>query len=71
MGSEGRVLLIADPGGPRDLELPPSVDFFSDFLAELRGEGEHLISQEDVFGLTEVVLIARNAAETGKWTKIG
>ncbi|NQT11478.1 MAG: Gfo/Idh/MocA family oxidoreductase [Planctomycetes bacterium] len=66
-GAEGRVSVITASGGPRELELPDEVDFFADFLAELAGEGEHLISQEDAFHLTEVCLKARNAAETGEW----
>lgn len=70
-GVAGRVQLIRDPDGPQNLDLPDSVDFFSDFLAELNGEGEHLISQEDAFRLTEIVLIARNAAQSGAWTAIG
>ena len=70
MGAEGRVLLITASEGPRELELPEKVDFFADFLAELTGEGEHLISQEDAFRLTEVCLKARNAAETGQWTDV-
>ncbi len=67
MGAEGRVLLITAADGPRELELPEKVDFLADFLAELAGEREHLISQEDAFRLTEVCLKARNAAETGNW----
>jgi hypothetical protein len=47
--------------------LPDQIDFFADFLAELAGISEHLISQEDAFRLTEVCLTARNAAETGTW----
>ena len=70
MGAEGRVSLITAAEGPRELELPDKVDFFADFLAELAGEREHLISQEDAFRLTEVCLKARNAAETGKWTDL-
>ncbi len=67
MGAENRVLLMTASGGPRELELPEQVDFFADFLAELAGGKEHLISQEDAFRLTEVCLQARDAAETGKW----
>ena len=37
---------------------------------EPTGEGEHLISQEDAFRLTEVCLKARNAAESGQWTDV-
>jgi predicted dehydrogenase len=66
-GAENRVLLITTAHGPRELELPEQVDFFADFLAELAGAKEHLISQEDAFRLTEVCLKARDAAETGNW----
>ena len=66
-GAEGRVSLITVAEGSRDLELPEKVDFFADFLAELTGEGQHLISQDDAFRLTEVCLKARDAAETGDW----
>jgi predicted dehydrogenase len=67
LGAENRVLLITAAGGPRELDLPEQVDFFADFLAELAGRKEHLISQEDAFRLTEVSLKARDAAETGAW----
>lgn len=67
IGSEERVVLVSAAEGPRELELPEPVDFFADFLAELAGEGKHLISQADAFRMTEICLIARQAAETGKW----
>lgn len=70
LGAEGRVLLITASGGSRELELPEAVDFFADFMAELSGEGEHLISPEDAFRLTEVCLKARDAAQTGKWIEV-
>lgn len=67
MGAENRVQVITAAGGPRQLDLPEPVDFFADFLGELAGRKEHLISQEDAFRLTEVCLKARDAAESGKW----
>lgn len=67
MGAENRVLLITAANGPRELDLPEQVDFFADFLGELAGGKEHLISQEDAFRLTEICLKARDAAETGRW----
>lgn len=70
VGAEGRAFLITASNEPRDLELPPPVDFFADFLAELRGEGKHLISQQDAFHLTRVCLKARQAAETGNWVDV-
>lgn len=69
-GAEGRVSVITALDGPRELELSEKVDFFADFLGELAGEGQHLISQEDAFRLTEVCLKAHNAAETGEWTDV-
>ena len=70
IGAEGRVLLITASNGTQTLQLPERIDFFADFLAELTGQGEHLISQEDAFRLTELCLVARNAAQTGKWTDV-
>jgi predicted dehydrogenase len=69
-GAEGRVSLVTASDGPRELELSEKVDFFANFLAELAGEGEHLISQDDAFGLTEVCLKARTAAEKGMWLEL-
>jgi len=70
LGAENRVNLITAADGPRELELGEPVDFFADFLAELAGEGEHLISQEDAFRLTEICLKARDASETGNWVSL-
>lgn len=70
LGAENRVRLITAAAGPRELELPEPVDFFADFLGELAGGKEHLISQEDAFRLTEVCLQARDAAETGRWVDL-
>jgi predicted dehydrogenase len=67
LGAENRVSLITAADDPRELELVEPVDFFADFLAELAGQGEHLISQQDAFRLTEICLKARDAAETGQW----
>lgn len=69
-GAENRVQLITAADGSRELELAEPVDFFADFLNELAGEGEHLISQEDAFRLTEICLKAREAAETGEWIEL-
>ena len=70
LGAEDRVQLITAADGPREVTLPERIDFFADFLSELAGEKEHLISQEDAFRLTEVVLKARHAAETGTWVDL-
>ncbi len=69
-GAENRVRVITAADGPRDLELAEPIDFFADFLGELAGEGEHLITQEDAFRLTEICLKARDAADTGAWIEL-
>ncbi len=70
LGAENRASLITAADGPRELELPEEVDFFTDFLAELSGKREHLISQEDAFRLTEICLKAKEAAEAGQWIRL-
>ena len=69
-GAEERVHVITAADGSRELELPEAIDFFADFLGELSGGGEHLVSQQDAFRLTEICLKAREAAETGKWIEL-
>ena len=70
LGVDGRTVLMTASAGPQQLKLPEKVDFFADFLAELAGKGKHLISQQDAFRMTEICLIARNAAESGTWLDI-
>ncbi|MFC2077044.1 Gfo/Idh/MocA family protein, partial [candidate division KSB1 bacterium] len=70
MGAENKAFIITAEKEPYDLELPDRIDFFADFLAELRGQSEHFISQHDAFWLTEVCLKARQAAETGDWIDV-
>ena len=60
-----RVELI-DATGARDIPLPESKPFFSDFVAELRGEGKHILGPEEPFEMSRVALLARDAAETGR-----
>jgi predicted dehydrogenase len=78
-GSEGvleatevgnRVNLISSKGAVGDLPLPPAVDFFTTFIAELRGEGAHLLSQADAFAITRICLKARDAADRGQWVTL-
>ncbi len=73
IGSEGS-LEILDGGsrvecistsGIHDIELPRRKLFFQDFISELRGEGNHLISPEEPFEMTRVSLMARESAERG------
>lgn len=54
------------------VELPRGggIDFFADFLQELRGEGQHLIKPDEPFRITEVALKAREAADTGQIVRL-
>lgn len=78
-GSEGvleawevgdRVTVISSKGKSGELPLPPAVDFFSTFVAELRGEGQHLLTAEEAFSITRICLKARDAADTGMWVTL-
>jgi predicted dehydrogenase len=78
-GSEGvlevlevgnRVTLISSKGRSGELPLPPAVDFFSTFIAELRGEGKHLVTTDEAFSITRVCLKARDAADSGTWVAL-
>ena len=60
-----RVELI-DSIGAHDIPLPESEPFFPDFVAELRGEGKHILGPEEPFEMSRVALLARDAAETGR-----
>jgi predicted dehydrogenase len=71
IGSEG-VLEIREGGkrvelinvsGTRDIPLPETRPFFVDFVAELRGEGKHILSPEEPFEMTRVALLARESAD--------
>ncbi len=54
-----------DTSGVRDIPLPEAMSFFADFIAELRGEGTHILGPEEPFEMTRVALLARKSAETG------
>jgi len=72
IGSEGvieikdlasRVELITQENDPVDLELPEGRSFFADFIAELRGQGTHILTPEEPFEMTRVALLAHQAAK--------
>ncbi len=73
-GSEG-VLEIVDggtrttllrEGEPCDLPLPESINLLADLIAELKGEGTHLIDPYEATYVTRLALMAREAADKGK-----
>ncbi len=63
---DGRVYLIDDASGWRELPLPPRQEIFADFLRAVEGRGECLVSAADSFYVTRACLLARESADTGK-----
>jgi predicted dehydrogenase len=68
--NEERVSLMTSKGKSGNLPLPPPVDFFGSFVAELRGEGTHLVSNQEAISITRVCLKARDAADRGEWVSL-
>jgi predicted dehydrogenase len=67
---ENRARLISAKGRTGELPLPAPVNFFGTFIAELRGEGKHIVSAEDAFAITRICLMAREAADAGSCVKL-
>jgi len=65
-----RVTLVTANEGPRELPLPPPVDFLGDYLDALARGREPFIPRADCLRISEVVLRAREAAETRRPVKI-
>jgi len=63
---DGTVTTITHGEGPRDLPLPAPVNFFADFLQAIRTNSDPFIPFADCVRITEVVLRARESAETGR-----
>ena len=68
--TEERVGVMNFKGKKENLALPPPVDFFGSFVAELRGEGTHLVSNQEAISITRVCLKARDAADRGEWVPL-
>jgi len=66
----GRLTLVTQGEGPRELALPQEDGQFADFLAACRGERECRVPAEDAYRMTEIVLKARQAAEMGEWVAL-
>jgi predicted dehydrogenase len=65
-----RTVLITHDEEPRALRLPPPVAFFTDYVQALEQQRPPFIPFADCVRITEVVLRAREAAETGRPVKI-
>jgi len=70
VGTKGKAYMVTANRDMRELDLPPPVDFFGSFVAELRGEGEHIIRPGEAVLLTRICLKARQAADAGKWVEL-
>jgi predicted dehydrogenase len=67
---EGRVTLITSDRAPRELPLPEAVPFLADFLDAVARKRPPFIPFADCVRITEVVLRARDAAESGHPVKL-
>ncbi len=67
---DGKVTLITQEEGPRELPLPEPFPFFEDFLAARLEKRAPFIPFEDCSRITEVVLRAQEASETDKPVKL-
>jgi len=63
---DGKVILITNESGPRELTLEPQRCFFKEFLDQVQGKGKCLVSADDAFKVTEICLKARQSADEGK-----
>lgn len=79
IGSEGvleikdlgqRVELISSTTKPVDIKLPENKSFLADFIAELRGQGNHVLAPEEPFEMARVALLAHQSAEQKKIIKL-
>jgi len=50
--------------------MPPERSLFVDFLESLYGGPKHALSPEEIFRVNEVVLKARDAADTGRLVQL-
>lgn len=58
--------VLTTPDGEEDLPLPARRDLFAEFVASVAGEGEPPISTAESLRITEVALLARDAADQGR-----
>ncbi|MBM7582242.1 putative dehydrogenase [Caldicoprobacter guelmensis] len=64
---DGKVYLINDEiDGIREVPLMPKQNIFIDFLRQIKGEGQCLVTAHDSFYVTEACLKARQSADEGK-----
>jgi len=64
---DGVVSLLCDGHEPADVDAAglARTSFLADFVAELRGEGAHIVGPDEAVSVTRICLLAREAADTG------
>ncbi len=65
-GSQGFGEIITPDGGVEAIEPLADGNLFSDFLDAVDGKGEHVISAGEAFRVTEILIAALAAADTGE-----
>ncbi|OPX22591.1 MAG: hypothetical protein B1H04_04795 [Planctomycetales bacterium 4484_123] len=66
----GRAVELMTPESTEMLPLEPERNLFADFVGALSGRGEGLITSEESFRITEVVLKAREAQDRGQFVEL-
>ena len=62
---EGTRVVLTTPRNVEDVPLAPARDLFGEFIASIGGSGECIVTPAESFGITEVALRARQAADDG------
>jgi len=65
IGEGARPVLITNDQGPRELPTGTEENHFADFVRAIESGGDCLAPEADCFRITEIVLKARESAETG------
>lgn len=66
---KNRVILI-DDGGENEVPLFPERQIFSEFLSQIKGTGHCMVTPQDSILATEIALLARESADTGRVIQI-
>jgi len=67
---ESRPVLITNDEGPRELPLEVEQNHFADFVRAIESGGNCLAPEADCYRITEIVLKARESADTGRIVRL-
>ncbi len=65
-----RVELITTQAAPKDLLMAEPPSLFADFVAELRGQGKHLIGPDEAVRVTRICIAATRSAVEGRMIEV-